>query len=49
MVLGLYFALRMAFPDGEWYEVLARFLTALGAAAAGGLVVWRMQVDDQQG
>lgn len=49
MVLGLYFALRMVFPDGEWYEVLARFLTALGAAAVGGLVVWRMQVDDQQG
>jgi uncharacterized membrane protein len=49
MVLGVYFALRMAFPTTEWFEVLARFLTALAAAAAAGLVVWRMQSDDHTG
>ncbi len=49
LVLALYFLLRMVLPATEWYEVLARFLTALGAAGAGGLVVWRMQNDDYPG
>ncbi|MEX2251136.1 MAG: phage holin family protein [Acidimicrobiia bacterium] len=49
LVLGLFSGLRLWLPEGEWYEVLARFLTALGAAGAAGLVVWRMQSDDQQG
>jgi hypothetical protein len=47
LVLGLYSALRVLLPSSEWYEVLARFLTALGAAGAAGVVVWRMQGDDQ--
>ena len=49
LVLGLFSGLRVWLPAGEWYEVLARFLTAIGAAGAAGLVVWRMQSDDQQG
>jgi len=49
LVLGLYSALRVLLPSGEWYEVLARFLTAIGAAGAAGLVAWRMQSDDQSG
>jgi hypothetical protein len=49
LVLALFSALRIWLPSGEWYEVLARFLTAIGAAGAAGLVVWRMQGDDQQG
>ena len=28
LVLGAYFALRMLLPEGEWWEVLARLLTA---------------------
>ena len=49
LVLGLFSGLRMWLPTGEWWEVLARFLTALAAAGGAGLVVWRMQSDDQQG
>ena len=49
LVLALYFLLRTVLPNTEWYEVLARFLTALGAVAAAGLVVWRMQSDDHPG
>lgn len=49
LVLGLFSGLRVWLPAGEWYEVLARFLTAIGAAGAAGLVVWRMQSDDHQG
>ena len=43
LVLGLYNGLQVWLPGGEWYEVLARGLTAIGAAAVAGLVVWRMQ------
>jgi Putative Actinobacterial Holin-X, holin superfamily III len=49
LVLAVYFALRMAFPDTEWFEVLARFLTAVAAASAAGLAIWRMQRDDYPG
>ena len=49
LVLGLFAGLRMWLPTGEWWEVLARFLTALASAGAAGIVVWRMQGDDQQG
>ncbi len=49
LVLGLFAGLRMWLPTGEWWEVLARFITALTAAAGVGLVVWRMQSVDQQG
>jgi hypothetical protein len=46
MVMALYSALRMWLPDGPWWVVLARFLTALGAAGGAGVVGWRMQQRD---
>lgn len=45
---ALYHTLRLALPEGEWWVVLSRGLTAVVAAAAAGLIVWRMTVDDQQ-
>ena len=42
LVLGAYFALRMLLPEGEWWEVLARLLTAVIAAIGAGLVAWRI-------
>ncbi len=49
VVLGLFEGLRMWLPVGEWWEVLARLITTLVSAGVAGLVVWRMQGDDQQG
>lgn len=46
IVLALYNALKMWLPSGPWWVVLARFLTALGAAGGAGLVAWRMQQRD---
>jgi len=40
--LGLFALLRVVLPDSPWYSVLARLLTAVGAGATGGAVVWRM-------
>jgi hypothetical protein len=40
---GLYNVLKVVLPEGVWYVVLSRFLTALGAGGAAGLVIWRMQ------
>ena len=45
LVLGLFSALKDWLPEGEWYLVLARLLTALAAAGVGGIVMWRLQVD----
>ncbi len=45
LVLGLYTALKGWLPEGEWYLVLARLLTAVAAAGVTGIVVWRLQVD----
>ncbi|MGD2102747.1 MAG: phage holin family protein [Acidimicrobiia bacterium] len=42
---GSYYGIQMLLPEGEWWVVLSRFLTAVAAAAAAGIVVWRMQVD----
>lgn len=39
---GLYYGLVMLYPEGEWYLVLARLTTAAVAAAAAGLMAWRM-------
>jgi Putative Actinobacterial Holin-X, holin superfamily III len=47
IVLGLYSGLKVWLPTGEWWVVLARFMAALAAAGTAGLVVWRMQDDDQ--
>jgi len=44
---GLYYGLTMLLPDGEWWVVLARGLTAIAAAAAAGIVAWRISVDAQ--
>jgi high-affinity Fe2+/Pb2+ permease len=40
---GVYYGLVLWLPEGEWWVVLARFITALVAAGIAGLVVWRMQ------
>jgi hypothetical protein len=47
LVLALYSGLKTWLPKGEWYVVLARFLSALGAGGAAGLVVRRMQSGDK--
>jgi len=47
-VFGLYALLRMVLPQTDWYEVLARFLTFVGALIVAGLVGWRIsRVSDQ--
>jgi hypothetical protein len=46
LALALYNGLKTWLPTGEWWVVLARFITALAAAAGAGLVGWRMQSDD---
>lgn len=43
---GVYYGLVLWLPEGEWWVVLARFITALIAAGLAGLVVWRMQSGD---
>lgn len=43
---GVYYGLVLWLPEGEWYVVLARFITAVIAAGVAGLVVWRMQSGD---
>jgi hypothetical protein len=44
---GLYYGLIMVLPEGEWWVVLARGLTAIAAAAAAGIIAWRISVDSQ--
>ena len=44
---ALYHGLQLILPEGEWWVVLARGLTAIGAAGAAGLIGWRMQRDGQ--
>lgn len=44
---GAYYGLQMLLPEGEWWTVLARGLTAVAAAAAAGVIAWRLQVDSQ--
>ena len=46
-VWGVYYGLQLLFPEGAWWVVLSRTVTALIAAAAAGVVVWRMQIDNQ--
>ena len=47
LALALYTALKVVLPDGPWWVVLARFLTALASAGGAGIVAWRMQRADQ--
>jgi hypothetical protein len=49
LVFATYSLLKMVLPEGEWWVVLARFLTALGAGLAASVVVWRMQDDTDKG
>lgn len=42
VALGAYALFRTVLPDGEWWIVLARFLTVLTAAGGAGIVGWRM-------
>jgi hypothetical protein len=44
IVLGLYSGLLVWLPEGEWWVVLARVITALAAVGAAGLIAWRIQV-----
>jgi hypothetical protein len=44
---GLYYGLVMVLPEGEWWVVLARGLTAIAAAAVAGIIAWRISVDSQ--
>ena len=41
-VLGAYALFNVVLPADEWWNVLARGLTALVAAAGAALVGWRM-------
>lgn len=43
---GLYYGLIIWLPEGAWYVVLARVITAVAAAVFAGLIVWRMQRGD---
>jgi hypothetical protein len=43
---ALYYGLQLWLPEGEWWVILARGLTAVAAAGAAGLIVWRMQDGD---
>ena len=42
LVLALYALFKIVLPDGEWWVVLARGLTALVALASAGFIGWRM-------
>jgi hypothetical protein len=44
---GLYYGLTLVLPDGDWWVVLARGITAIVAAGAAGLFAWRISVDGQ--
>lgn len=44
---GMYYGLIMLFPEGEWWVILSRGLTAIAAAGAAGLIFWRMSSDSQ--
>lgn len=46
---GLYYGLVLLFPEGEWWVVLSRGLTAIAAAATAGIIGWRISVDAEQG
>lgn len=42
---GLYYGLVSVLPEGEWWVVLARGLTALATAGAAGIIGWRLSID----
>ena len=48
LIMGLYSGLKMWLPDGAWWVVLARAITALSAGVVAAVIGWRMQADDNQ-
>jgi hypothetical protein len=46
---GLYYGLQLVLPEGPWWVVLARGLTAIIAAGSAAVIGWRLSVDSQQG
>jgi Putative Actinobacterial Holin-X, holin superfamily III len=48
LTLGLFALLRRLLPDTQWWAVLARLFTALGAGGAAALIAWRMSDDDHK-
>jgi hypothetical protein len=48
LVWGLYYGLQLLLPEGPWFVVLARALTAMAAAVAAAIIGWRISVDSQQ-
>lgn len=44
---GLYYGLNLLLPEGEWWVVLARGITAIVAAGAAGIFAWRISVGSQ--
>lgn len=49
LVLGLYSGLRMWLPEGEWWVVLARAITAASALVVAGVIGWRIQAALERG
>lgn len=47
-VWGVYHGLTVVLPEGDWWVVIARLLTGLVAAGAGGIVGWRLSVIAEQ-
>jgi hypothetical protein len=46
LTLGAFALLRRLLPDTPWWAVGARGFTALLAAGAAGLIIWRLSSDD---
>lgn len=44
-LLGVYALMKMVLPETDWYEVLARVITAVVGLLGAGLVVWRISDD----
>ena len=43
LVLAGYLGIKLLLPEGEWWVILARALTAVSALLVAGLIGWRMQ------
>ena len=45
---AIYYGLQLVLPEGEWWVVLARLLTAILSASAALIFAWRISIDSQQ-
>jgi Putative Actinobacterial Holin-X, holin superfamily III len=45
---AIYYGLQLFLPDGEWWVVLARGITAILSGTAAGIFAWRISIDSQQ-